>query len=819
MTAPPRCPFESEIDRLLVGPADDAAWHALESHVDSCASCRHRLAQASDLGTLVPGGPSTTLTSSSSALNQVIDKLQCGGPVPPVPSPSPAAPNADYRLLFLKPTDRMGYLGRLGNYEIHRVLGQGGAGMVLEALDPLLKRTVAIKTLAPWRVLDDETRQRFLREAQSAAALVHENVVAIYAVEQADALPYLVLEYVAGQTLHDRVQREGRLPLAEVIDLGVQIARGLAAAHSRSLIHRDIKPGNILLDGETGRAKIADFGLAKSIGEGDLTITGTLLGTPEFMSPEQAERQEPDERSDIFSLGAVLYFMATGVSPFRGSSLFDTLDNVRRCQPRPIQTLEPRLPNWFSDLVHRLLAKNPQQRLGWAKAVAEVLLQHGAQTTLVEPTTQQPTLRMPPTPTVAKPVQRGPAGRWIAAAALAAVAIVASIIIGVQIWNAPVRSKRDTAAVLPVVESTPSLPAPLPSSGIRIVGHSELHSSLSEAIAAATDNEVIEVHGSGPYLTSPIEVVGKRLTLRAAPGSRPQILSEMPLVSSGKSLLATDRDLDLQGLEFRWSIENNSVLSEADMLSRSVIRATQGKLTVDRCRIVSERWNACIGASATDVAVKNSHLVAKTGGGVYWRADSAGELIVENCVFESRYGLTLFIDGPAATGQSDQVRLSHCTFATERVLQTVVSLPIRQSLPIAAEDNIFAADTLFFVLPVRGPRAKVTAKPDDPVKLFQWMIAWTERENVYRSGIHFLARPQPGKPGTPLSSNVEQLSDWLDIWKHPAPPRSIEGDIQFQQRADNASLSPLVLEKVEQPTGALPKNAGAQAREVGPPAR
>lgn len=728
-------------------------------------------------------------------------------------------PNADYRLLFLKPTDRAGYLGRLGNYEIRRVLGQGGAGMVLEALDPLLKRTVAIKTLAPWRVLDDETRQRFLREAQSAAALVHENVVAIYGVEQADALPYLVLEYVAGQTLHDRVQREGRLPFGEVIDLGVQIARGLAAAHGRSLIHRDIKPGNILLDGETGRAKIADFGLAKSIGDADLTMTGTLLGTPEFMSPEQAERQEPDERSDIFSLGAVLYFMATGVSPFRGSSLFETLDNVRRCQPRPIQTLEAGLPNWFCDLVHRLLAKNPQQRLGWAKAVAEVLLQHGAQTTLIESTLQQPTLRIPPTTADSRPSPRGQAGRWIAAAVFAGITLVAAAIFGLRNWQTPNRGDREISAPSPKAETPPSPPAPLLTSGIQIVGRSEVHSALSEAIAAAADNDVIEIYGNGPYLTSPIEITGKRLTLRAAPASRPQILSEKPLVSSEKPLLATDSDLHLHGLEIQWSIENNAVLSESEMLSRSVVRATQGKLTVDRCRIVSERWNACLGASATNVVVKNSHLVAKTGGGVYWRADSGGALVVENCVMESRFGLTLFIDGPAATGQPDQVRLSHCTFATDRVIQTVVSVPIRQSLPIAAEENIFAADTLFFVLPLRGPRAKVAAKQDDPVKLFQWMIAWTERENVYRRGIHFLARPQPGKSGTPLVSNMQELSDWLDIWKLPAPPRSIDGDIQFQQRAESASMSPLVLENVDQPSGPLPKNAGASARDVGPQAR
>ena len=195
---------------------------------------------------------------------------------------------AERYLDFLQPSDKTGFIGRVGNYYVRRMIGWGGMGIVLEAVDPLLKRTVAIKMLSPWKMLDAETEGRFLREAQSAAALAHENVVAIHAVEQVAGKLILVLEYVAGETLHDRVRREGKLPLDEVVRFGAQVARGLAAAHSRGLIHRDIKPANILLSEETGRAKIADFGLAKPTGEEGLTLDGTVVGTPEFMSPEQA---------------------------------------------------------------------------------------------------------------------------------------------------------------------------------------------------------------------------------------------------------------------------------------------------------------------------------------------------------------------------------------------------------------------------------------------------------------------------------------------------------------------------------------------------
>jgi hypothetical protein len=152
------------------------------------------------------------------------------------------------RLPFLQPTDRPGFLGRLGQYEIRRVIGRGGMGMVLEGVDCLLKRTVAIKVLPALLHVSDAARARFFREAQAAAALTHENIVTIHAVDQADGLPFLVLQHVSGESLEQRLRRQGRLPFADVVRIGVQAARGLAAVHEKGWVHRDIKPANILLE-------------------------------------------------------------------------------------------------------------------------------------------------------------------------------------------------------------------------------------------------------------------------------------------------------------------------------------------------------------------------------------------------------------------------------------------------------------------------------------------------------------------------------------------------------------------------------------------
>ena len=195
---------------------------------------------------------------------------------------------------FLQPSTKPGSLGRLGHYEVLEVLGQGGFGIVLKAFDEKLHRVVAIKVMAPHLAATSPARKRFLREARAAAAVRHENVVAIHAVEE-QPIPYLVMEYIAGQTLQQKLDRNGPLDVTEVLRIGQQIASGLAAAHAQGLIHRDIKPANILLEnGVEQRVKITDFGLARAADDASLTQSGVIAGTPLYMAPEQAQGEAID---------------------------------------------------------------------------------------------------------------------------------------------------------------------------------------------------------------------------------------------------------------------------------------------------------------------------------------------------------------------------------------------------------------------------------------------------------------------------------------------------------------------------------------------
>ena len=219
-------------------------------------------------------------------------------------------------LPFLTPSSRPDSLGRLGHYEMLQVLGKGGFGIVFRAFDETLQRVVAVKVMAPQIATLSPARKRFLREARSSAQVRHENVVQVYEVGE-QPLPYLAMEFIPGETLQQKLDRSGPLEVSEVLRIGRQIAEGLAAAHACDLIHRDIKPGNILLEGGSQKAKITDFGLARAADDASISQSGIIAGTPMFMAPEQALGRKIDQRADLFSLGSVLYQMASGRPPFR----------------------------------------------------------------------------------------------------------------------------------------------------------------------------------------------------------------------------------------------------------------------------------------------------------------------------------------------------------------------------------------------------------------------------------------------------------------------------------------------------------------------
>src|SRR5437868_1953598 len=273
---------------------------------------------------------------------------------------------------------------KLGPYEIQSPLGAGGMGEVYRAQDTRLDRTVAIKVLASHLSFSPEFKQRMEREARAISSLNHPNICHLYDIGSQDGADYLVMEFLEGETLAERL-RKGALPPNEILKIGIAVADALAFAHRQGIVHRDLKPGNIMLT--PGRAKLMDFGLAKPLGPRNaaggsgaapsftaaatlsgpspltpLTTAGSIIGTIQYMSPEQIEGKEADARSDIFAFGAVLYEMATGKRAFQGKSHLSTASSILEKDPDPISTVQPLAPKALEHTVQTCLAKNPEER-------------------------------------------------------------------------------------------------------------------------------------------------------------------------------------------------------------------------------------------------------------------------------------------------------------------------------------------------------------------------------------------------------------------------------------------------------------------------
>jgi serine/threonine protein kinase len=309
------------------------------------------------------------------------------------------------RLPFLAPCDKPDRIGKLDVYEIIEVVGHGGMGAVLRAFDTKLSRVVAVKVMSPTLAANPTAVKRFMREATTAAAVHHDHVVTIHAVDDLHEPPYIVMEFIEGQTLQQKIEREGALELKHILRIGSQAAAGLAAAHKTGLIHRDVKPANILLENGVERVKITDFGLARAADDLQITQTGLIAGTPQYMSPEQAKGEPIDARSDLFSLGSVLYTMCTGRPAFRADNPVAVLRRVCDDTPRPIREVNPEIPEWLEAIVNKLLAKDPVNRFQSAAEVAELLGLHLAHV-------QNPAIAPRPMPVAASPRVPRATGLW-----------------------------------------------------------------------------------------------------------------------------------------------------------------------------------------------------------------------------------------------------------------------------------------------------------------------------------------------------------------------------------------------------------------------
>ncbi|MEM8945603.1 MAG: serine/threonine-protein kinase [Planctomycetota bacterium] len=544
-------------------------------------------------------------------------------------------------------------LGRVGHYELLRCIGRGGMGVVFEAHDQQLERTVAVKMMSPALLVDPSSSQRFLREARAAASINHPAVVSIYAVSQIRDLPYLAMEFVDGESLESRLSDTPALDIESTIDIAVQLAEGLAAAHEQDVIHRDVKPANVLIHKESGAVKLTDFGLAHSSSQHSLTQTGTLLGTPEYLAPEQINDEPVDHRCDLFSLGSLIYHMLAGKPPFIGHSVVATLNQVANAKSVPLAQIDPSIPSWISDLVEQLHAKDPRDRISSAKSVAAVLR-------------SQDTSDIP----ISSNQARVGAHRflWIGAV-IAAFACVA--IFGIEDPGIP-----DEACF-----------------------EADTSEQLMEYLRRDDEYLYVRVVSDEPYVLGPLAFDGQHVQIVAGEDMRATITFQLD--SGAPAIRCNDSRLEINGVRFQSShaaytasdkdngFDGETFISceDAELLLHNCEFEASSRPCIDLLRSDGELSGMLLRTeshaiayepnSTTDLTISSSTIIANTG--IKLKEPTSGRLFIDNSTFESN--LAFEVDFHAETSSQISIDANYNQFKCATLVRIVdVEPPVFQQL-------------------------------------------------------------------------------------------------------------------------------------------
>ena len=609
------CPTHATLELLCGGAIPSERELEIYAHVDDCVACQKtldKLTGTTESGVHLSAGSSS---QESETLAERLDELKTKG--------RPPALSGDRLFRDLSPwfdavTDNEEAIGRIDEYELLECVGRGGMGIVFRAHDSKLTRNVALKVMSPSLLADATAPARFLREAQAAARINHPNVVTLFAVSEVKELPYIAMEFVDGESLQELLDQRGKLDVDEAITIAKQISAGLAAAHEAGVVHRDIKPANVLIGSEAGHVKLTDFGLARSLDGTQFTASGFLVGTPEFVAPEQIDSGHPvDHRADLFSLGSLLYRLVTDRTPFASNSTFNTLAQIGQTEPQEIRSINEDVPQWLAVLVHRLLAKDPEDRPRDASAVSRALEQRSVDTLTNQSSESRFLHRNQSRSPVA--TQKNTLNRILKVAAIGIVTFLCAFLW--RVWRDDQPVKIATAEEL--------------------VLHYDDNSEHEDLSIVLTSNQ--------PYLLEPIFVEGRNLVLRSAKGIEPKLIFELDEVQtcieviegrleiSGITIetkLTDDSDHDIPSDDEDDDIVDDDANEdfESDKHDRiALVNCEHGSITLTDCRIVSQDC-ACLRAEGASCELNNCDLHAI--GDACLLIDSASEdvLALTNCL-------------------------------------------------------------------------------------------------------------------------------------------------------------------------------------------
>ena len=702
MSSSDTCPQASVLDQLAAGELPSDLESALIRHIDQCALCRQTMdAQTSKhpFAEFLPGLRTSGIDSP--LLRVTLRKVKS--------QQNPWSPHRSETEQNAHSLHADSFAWSADGFDEVQPVGRGGMGVVFKAREKSLDRIVAIKVLSPMLSADPSARERFLREARAAAAIKHPNVITIHSVDGSSSLPYLVMEFVEGQSMQQRLDEQGTFDADEVIRIGHQIAAGLAAAHASGVVHRDVKPANILLESPSGNVKLSDFGLARVTGQTSLTQTGILVGTPAFIAPELFhEDGEHDHRADLFSLGGVMYAMLAGESPFDTGSVLATLHRISTADPAPIKQHAPGVPDGLATMIHKLLAKDPAKRFRSAEDVVTALQSRAASERL--PVEHSPPVQPPPIQKETVSVRKTrserenhrPFLKWILIA-VGVNFVVASLAILLLITSS------SHAEFLVITDD----------------GRSEEYRSLEVALAEAEDGSRVEIHSDGPLVLPAVFFEQSELVVSAGPGFEPVIFLETEQEEridedeneEFPGLINSFGELTIEGLELRIAAD------EDEHEGYSLVHVSDGSFTAERCRFLSEPGGHCVtGDATTEVFLSGCDLHVSDGTAVnlILEDEENARVTMDNCVITGTVGIRIEVV------EACRLSLNRCTIIAPRAIEVMYDEPFGsndQWLGVSAARSIFATlDALVTVYDA-----------DSDPSSFSSAFRWEGASNLYSS--------------------------------------------------------------------------------------
>ena len=624
------CPGENELRQFAMGLLAAERESEVAKCVDECSTCQSFL----DSLDRTPEEVSWSEFDAHSPFDSDSLKRELSG-LKKTPSPEVHVKVFTDIQPWLVPGEA---IGRFDEFELLECVGRGGMGIVFRARDCRLNRIVALKVLSPSMLADPTAASRFRREAQSAASIDHSTVVAVHSVSELSELPFLVMEYVEGESLQAYLERVRTPSIPKVIEIAKQCAEALAAAHEAGVVHRDVKPANILLEKKTDQVKLTDFGLARGLEASSLTQTGLLVGTPEYVAPEQVQGKPVDYRADLFSLGCVIYVMCTGRVPFSGPSIMSTLNSVCHGESVPISEIVPTAPDWLSVLVEQLLSKEPDKR---PTSAAEVV-----QRLELGPTAQSPRPSsrkvLPPLPTKLL---------WGLAAGVLLLAIG-----GLGYWAGGGGRTGPGGDEAEVDESE----GPVRWRSVAAKDSSELAHWFAEA---EEPTEILLTEET--YELESVELDERELRFVAAKGLRPVV--QFTLHEDDEAgLILHGCDVEFRGIELETfrpdqeseEIEEGEGDDEPGGHGGHLVVATESRVFAEDCKFLNGTLGNCLELSDSDGELKNCELLSKSTN-IEWNQVQENSLSLDGCTLagSANFQIASVSTGDLAISQSSFLAL------------------------------------------------------------------------------------------------------------------------------------------------------------------